>query len=70
MKTLLAFAVFVGFALAATGPSSALHRNAGQAIQARYTNTTCHQKIDPKNLKGPALKGAWYKCRENPDAYN
>ena len=70
MKAFLASLSAVGLLLAATAPSNALHLNAGQAVQARYTNSTCHQKIDPKKLRGPALKEAWRSCRENADAYN
>jgi hypothetical protein len=30
----------------------------------------CHAKIDPKNLKGAALKSEWHKCMANPGDYN
>ena len=30
----------------------------------------CHSKIDPKNLKGAALKTEWRKCMTNPGDYN
>ena len=29
----------------------------------------CHEKIDPKKLKGDALKSEFNKCMENPDNY-
>ena len=30
---------------------------------------TCHQKVDPKGLKGPAKKSEWDKCMIDPDGY-
>ena len=29
----------------------------------------CHEKIDPKNLKGAAFKSEFDKCVANPDNY-
>jgi len=33
-------------------------------------SSACHTKIDPKGLKGPALKSEWKKCMVNPDTYS
>jgi len=39
-------------------------RTMAQAITAK-----CKQAIDPKHLKGDALKAEWKKCREEGDSY-
>ncbi len=41
-----------------------------KAAGRNYVNSTCHEKIDPKNLKGDAKKAAWKACKESPDSYN
>lgn len=35
----------------------------------RQNRAKCHEKIDPKNLKGAAFKSEWDKCITNPDNY-
>jgi hypothetical protein len=68
MKTLLLAALAAGFSLSIVVPAEAI--SGAQRASTRYTNLTCHQKIDPKKLKGQALKDAWKACLESPDMYN
>ena len=68
MRKVCISAATMAFLLAVAGPSYA----GGSRLVAtkNYTNGTCHQKIDPKNLKGQPLKDAWKACRSDPDGYN
>jgi hypothetical protein len=66
---MLRISVFIAIAIALFGSallSTAEARTYRNTIQNR---AKCHEKIDPKGLKGPALKGEFDKCMANPDSY-
>jgi len=67
MKGIIALAS-VAILFAAWSPAQA--GGSRVAANRNYINGTCREKIDPKHLKGPALKEAWKACRESPDTYN
>jgi hypothetical protein len=63
--------------LALAGPSpDATARSTFNAFRGHYKNAfvgkklECHQKIDPKNLKGKVRKAEWKKCMADPSLYD
>jgi hypothetical protein len=66
MRKLLYTIVLLAISMALTVQCEASRKSRAEA----YSDGTCRQKIDVKNLKGQALKDAWKSCRESPDSYN
>jgi len=67
-KTILsAAALTMIFASAGSAQQYQSNRKIGRELSQK--NVRCHAAVDPKGLKGPALKAEWHKCWENPDTY-
>jgi hypothetical protein len=67
MKKAGAAAIGLMFVIATVVPAFA--GGSRTAANRNYVNGVCHQKIDPKKLKGQPLKDAWKACREDTDNY-
>jgi hypothetical protein len=66
---MLRISVFAGVAVALLG-SSLLDTAEARTYRNTIQNLAkCHEKIDPKGLKGRAFKAEFDKCMTNPDNY-
>jgi hypothetical protein len=66
---MLRTSVFAAFAIALFGSSLLSTADARVWRNVVQNRVKCHEKIDPKGLKGAALKSEFSKCMENPDNY-
>jgi hypothetical protein len=51
--------IFVATVLSLLGSGLSYASLRSDQIEKAHKAGACHAKIDPKNLKGPALKGEW-----------
>jgi hypothetical protein len=61
--------IFLAIALSLLGSSFSYASQHSERVMTTDKKRACHAKIDPKNLKGPALKSEWGKCMTSPDNY-
>jgi hypothetical protein len=62
--------VLAGLALFLLGSNFADASQRSNYRENQMKSSACHAKIDPKGLKGAALKTEWKKCMVNPDSYS